>query len=82
MRHVRRHRRLAWVDGLDAVRTVRRLRLKPAGKSSTLPVPNTPSAASITATLPIMSLRVHSHTERLLPSRFSRSSTLTRSTVE
>lgn len=34
------------------------------------PVPNTPSAASITATLPIMSLRVHSHTERMFASPF------------
>src|SRR5688572_30796345 len=33
-----------------------------------LPVPNTPSAASITAKLPMASLREHSHTERMLAS--------------
>jgi hypothetical protein len=33
-----------------------------------LPVPNTPKAASSTAMLPIASLRLHSHTERMFAS--------------
>ena len=39
-----------------------------ARSGQALPVPNTPSAAPTTARLPIASLRLHSHTERMLAS--------------